>query len=134
MMNIFAKNPNSKKASIALISLIIVSAITLLLVLGMADTNISTAYQHVNTQANKAVYYAAEACAEEALLRLETDMNFTGTTMLIDADTTCQITATPSLITISVNYLEYTQTFRAEVDIVQDGEANNIELQLWEKY
>jgi hypothetical protein len=134
MMNLFTKNRNSKKGSIALISLVIISAITLLLVLGMSDTNISTAYQHVNTQANKVAYYAAEACAEEAMLRLEADETFTGTTLMIDADTTCQITASPTLVTITVNFLDYTQNFRATVNITQNGEANNIDLQQWEKY
>lgn len=137
MIFIKNKNRNSKNGSIALISLLIISAVTLLLVLGMSDANISTAYQNLNAQANKYIYYAAESCAEEAMLRLEDDASFTGTTVNLDEDTSCTISVTDMGATldvdIQVTYLTYTQNYSATADLETIGEVRNLGLQSWSK-
>jgi len=108
-----------------------------MLVLGMSDTNISTAYQHANTQANKITYYAAEACIEEAMQRLEEDVSFTSTTLQLDSNTSCSVTVSgsgPYTIATTVTLLDYTQNYQATAEITASGEANNIDLQSWKKY
>ncbi|KKT76735.1 MAG: hypothetical protein UW70_C0014G0001, partial [Candidatus Peregrinibacteria bacterium GW2011_GWA2_44_7] len=73
-------SPNNKPcASVALISLLIISAITLLIALGISEVTFSNSAQTYNYQLEKEGYYAGEACLEEALHRLERDPTFTAT-------------------------------------------------------
>ena len=55
--------------SIALISILIIAAFTLLLVVGMSEVNISTSYEYFNNAGGTNSYYAAESCLEEAMIR-----------------------------------------------------------------
>lgn len=131
-MRIFSR----KKGSIALMSLLIVSSITLILVLSMSELNISTSYQQLNQDSQKFSYYLGVTCLEEALLRLENDANFTDATITPDTDSSCAITIVngiPITINITTIYLNYTQNFRGEVAINIDGTARNAELSKWEE-
>ncbi|MDP2624779.1 MAG: hypothetical protein Q8P27_01190 [Candidatus Peregrinibacteria bacterium] len=126
----------STQASVALISLLIISAFTLILVVAMSETNISTSYQYLNNSSNKVGYYVAEGCLEETLLRLEQDTTFTGTTIAVDTDTSCVVTVTGTTtrtIDVAVTYLDYTQNFEATASITQAGEANNATLLTWKE-
>lgn len=132
-MNILMK---SRRASVALVSVIIISAFTLILVIAMSEINISTSYQLLNSDANKLVYYNAESCLEEALVRLEKNTSFTNATLSFANASTCQISVSgdqTKTINIIVNYLDYTQNFEAQAIITQNGEANNIRLSNWKK-
>ncbi len=124
------------RASISLISLLIISAFTLILVVAASSSGMSNYEQSFNFESSKTSYYAAEACLEEALFRTEQNSAFTGTTLTFDSDTNCVVTvigANPKTITVTVNFLDYTQTFQATVSITQTGQIYNSELLTWEE-
>lgn len=122
------------KGSVALISIMIISALTLIVVIAMAEINFSTSSQSFNSQSDKTAYYAAEACLEEATIRLEADLNYSGGGLTFDADTSCTISVTDNgqkNVTIQVNYLEYVQNFTATFSYEQSGQAVNLYLINW---
>lgn len=126
----------SHKASISLISLLVISAVTLILVVAGSVNGISNYDQAFNFEAGKSGYYGAEACLEEALFRTEQDSTFTSTTIVLDADTDCSVTVAginPKTITVTVNFLDYSQTFQATVQVTQSGQIYNSELLTWEE-
>lgn len=131
MINLLLK----QKGSIALISILIISAILLILVTGMSESNISASYQYFNKHSDQTSYYAAEACLEETIIRIEEDPNFTGTTFNFDEITCISTISGDSTkdISININYLNYTQDFQAQVSVVTKGQTNNASLLNWEK-
>lgn len=122
-----------QKGSIALISVLVIAAALLILVLGMSDINISTSYQYLNNNSNKISYYAAEACLEEAMIRLEENMDFTSETINFDEDTVCTINASQTEIFIDIEHLDYVQHYKSDIEINKNGEAINILLLKWNK-
>ncbi len=126
-----------KHASTALISILIIASFTVLLVLAASEASISNSYKYTNKTSSQITYYTAEACMEEAVLRLENDITFAGTTIILDEYTTCTIVVTGEApnktITITSNYLEYTQTFEANLELSDVGEIYNSELVNWEE-
>lgn len=122
---------NKPRGVVALISILIISAITILLVLGMSEISISSSYQYSNNNASKTNYYTAEACLEEGLIRLENDPTFSSGTITIGPDLTCSLLVSGNSITIISDYLEYSQTFQADISLTEVGEANNIQLLNW---
>lgn len=131
------KNLKLQKGSIALISLLLISVISMILALGISETSISTSYQYLNNSSSKEAYYVAEGCLEEVISRLERSADFSGMTLNIDADTNCVATVTggtPSkTITIIVNKLNYQQEFEAAVDLTAEGVINNADLSNWKE-
>lgn len=124
------------RASISLISLLIISAFTLILVVAASVSGMSNYDQSFNFESSKVSYYTAEACLEEALFRTEQNAAFTGTTLAMDADSDCTVAVTgtnPKTITVTVNFLNYTQTFQATVSLTQTGQIYNSELLTWEE-
>ena len=126
----------NRRASISLISLLIISAFTLILVVAASVSGISNYDQSFNVDSSKISYYTAEACLEEALLRTEQDSAFVSASLILDADTDCSVTVTgtnPKTITVTVNFLDYIQTFEASVSITQTGQIYNSELLTWDE-
>lgn len=123
----------NQKGSVALISILIISAIVLILVLSMSDISISTSYQYLNASSNKAVYYTAEACLEETIARMEKDDNFTGATIIFNDDTNCTVSVSGTDIEMGVSYFDYSQNYSAEISKEEIGEANNVQLLNWDK-
>ena len=124
----------SLSGSVALISLLVISVFTLILVLGMSEVSVTKSYQYFNNASNRNVYYVAEGCLDEALIRLEEDSAFSGTTLTLDEDTSCIVTVsgtTTKTISIVVNFLTYTQTYEAQASLNEIGEANNLTLLEW---
>lgn len=127
---------NSYPASVALISLLVISVFTLILVLGMSQVSVTKSYQYFNNASNRNVYYVAEGCLDEALIRLEDDPLFSQTTLTLDAETSCTVTvsgSTTKTISIIVNFLMYTQTYQAQASLNEVGEANNLTLLQWQE-
>lgn len=126
-----------KQGSTALISLLIISAFTLILVLIASESSISTYEEYINDSSDQAMYYSAEGCLEEAILRLENDSTFAGEIIDINADSECTITITEEdgqkIVDIAINYLDYTQNFRATVELLESGEIFNSNLEEWEE-
>lgn len=124
------------KASTALISILIISAVTLLLVIGMAETQSITKKQSFNTTNNRIMYYNAESCMEEAMIRLEKDTNFTTGSLSFDSGATCsmQVSGTSNkTINIQIQYNEYAENFRATALLTESGQAKNMNLSSWEE-
>lgn len=126
----------SPKASIALISILIISAFALLLVLAMSEVNVTRSFNYLNTSTQHESLYAAEACIEEAIIRLEADLTFTDTTLTFDSNKTCTITASgsnPITVNIEMNYDTYTENYSATLSLTQNGSANNLHLTSWQE-
>ncbi|MBP9718559.1 hypothetical protein KBD59_04675 [Candidatus Gracilibacteria bacterium] len=122
--------------SIALISILIISAFTLILVVGMSETNILTSTYWLNANASKNTYYGAESCLEEGMKRLKADAAFVTTTLTLDAASSCTITfagGAVKTISITAQYDNYTQHFSGQASFTQNGTANNVILLSWGK-
>ncbi|MBI4234888.1 hypothetical protein HY604_01155 [Candidatus Peregrinibacteria bacterium] len=122
------------KGSVALVSIMIISAITLIVVISMTEINYSTSSQSLNSNSDKTAYYVAQACLEEATIQLEADLSYSAGTLNFDADTTCDISVTDNgqkNVTITVNYLDYSSTFNATFSYEQSGEATNLHIINW---
>ncbi|PIR55498.1 hypothetical protein COU74_00555 [Candidatus Peregrinibacteria bacterium CG10_big_fil_rev_8_21_14_0_10_36_19] len=122
------------RGSAAITMVLIVSAVLIIFVVGMSNVNISTSSQQYNFDADKWSYYVAEGCLEESIKRLEDDINFTSTSINADSDTVCSVNVVGNLlktISIDVNYLEFSKSFEASVNLVQNGEVYNAHLSNW---
>ncbi len=121
--------------SIALISLLVISAFTLILGLAMAENSISTGYQHLNNVSSETSYYGAEGCLEEAVIRIEADSSFTSETITYDWGT-CDIVITgtnPKTVNVTITQDNYSETYQAVIDITLNGHAINTSLSSWEE-
>lgn len=127
------KNFLKYRGSIALISMLIISAFTIILVVAMSEINISTSKNYFNNNGDKTAYYSAEACLEEAIIRLEKDPTFVTETLTFDSDTDCTITANANTISVTANFLNFTQNFQATIQIKSSGQANNLKLLNWKQ-
>lgn len=136
MKNIL-KNKNKRglrKGSVALISVMLISALTLIVVISMTEINFLTSSQSFNSGADRTAYYAAEACLEEATVMLEADLNYSSGGLTFDADTSCTISVTDDgqkNVTIQATYLDYVQNFSATFSYQQNGQASNLHLIDW---
>ncbi|EKD92923.1 MAG: hypothetical protein ACD_28C00300G0008 [uncultured bacterium] len=131
-------SPNNKPcASVALISLLIISAITLLIALGISEVTFSNSAQTYNYQLEKEGYYAGEACLEEALHRLERDPTFTATNIALTNDIGCSVNVSGSIpnytMIITAISAQATQTFEAQVTLTLNGNAYNVHLMNWKE-
>lgn len=130
------KNTSQHRGSIALMSILIISAFTLIVVLGMSQTNILTSLQWQNTTSDKKSYYMAEQCLEEGLRRLKDNTSFTNETLTFDGGDACVVSVTgasPKTITVTTSYGSYQQSYSGQVTVTQSGTANNIRLLNWTK-
>lgn len=129
-MNLFLRKT---RGSIALISILIISAFTLIVAVLTAETNISTGYQYVNRFSENDSYYSAEGCLEEALIRIEGDSSFaTETVTFTGGSCVINVTGTdPKTVDITFTQGSNVQNFRGEVDITLNGHAINTSLSTW---
>ncbi len=129
------KNLRKIKGSVALLSILIISAVLIIAVVSTAEVQINTSKQHQNNLSDDSMYYVAEACMEEAMLRLERDNTYAFGNLLIN-DVNCSIAvvgSNPKDVTINVSYQNYSQTFNAQVSVENAGQVNNVELMSWEE-
>lgn len=118
-----------------LIMVLMMSATLLIIVLGSSDTQISASYQNLNTNSNKAAYYNAESCYEEAARRLKEDATYIGETITFDYGS-CTISIVGSdtkTVSVTTQFNGYTQYYQAEILIIDNGEINNVRLLNWQK-
>lgn len=123
-------------ASIALISLLLVSAMSLMLVVAMSESSVSSYEVGSNYEINQNLSYAAKACFEESVIRLESDANFAATTMVLDEWTTCSVTVVGTgivAVTIQVDSGDYQQIFEATLEVQTEGAARNVHLLSWDQ-
>lgn len=122
------------KGSIALISLLIISALAIIIVLGASDLTLNSLYYNSDNFSAYNTKYIAEACLEEAIVRLESDTSFNSGAITFDNDSNCQIiiSAGPTYtINITANYLNAVENYRATIEITTSGLANNANLINW---
>lgn len=124
------------KGSIALISILIITAVLMIITVSMAEVNISTGYNYLNNQSNTESYHIAESCLEESIVRLERDNTYTGGTITLGSSS-CTSSISANLpnhtITISVTHGDYTQNYSASTYMLSQGGENNIDLLSWEE-
>ena len=124
-----------ERGSIALLSVLIISAILMIAVVSNAEVQSNSAKQQLNRFFQESLYYAAEACMEDTMIKLERDSTFAGGTLTVD-DANCDITvngANPKNVIISVSGGNYTQNFSAQVSLETVGLATNSQLLEWEE-
>jgi len=126
----------ARKASVALISILVIMSFTLILAVAMSDAALMTAYQYVNSDASRGAYYLAEGCFEEAMVQLENDITFSSGSIVYDSDRSCTFSVTgtnPKTISIAVTYFEYSQNFIGKASYTSSGEVNNFQLDDWDE-
>ena len=125
---IFIKKP---AGSIALISILVIAAFTLILVIGMSEVSISSKYLSLNNLSRSSLQYIAEACLEESLIRMESSSSFNGVTLTFDEGSLCTVNVSvsqPYTMAISVNFLDYSEDFNAQITLSTVGEVRNATL------
>ena len=131
------KNNHLKSGSVALISVLVISAILLILVSSMAETHISVSNQFFNDYNDRLGYYDSESCLEEAIRKLELDVNFSGSSILNESGTACTSTVTGSGNTKNISIVnvrgDYTQQYQGQISITVNGTVNNAILINWNK-
>jgi len=127
----------TQKGSIALISILVIAAFSLILAVGMSEVNISTSYQYLNNTANTGGYYLAEACLEESIIRLEEDSSFSAESLAFSNGDSCTVSVTgvnPKTVAISTTYAtDYLQNFQATLELSTNGQVTNATLSNWQE-
>ena len=80
-----------KDGFIALISLVIISAIVLVVSLGVSLRSIDQTRSGMTNEFGMRALSSAERCAEEALMRLKNDLLYAGGESIIEGGETCEI-------------------------------------------
>lgn len=123
------------RGSIALLSVLIISAILIIAVVSKAEIQSNSAQQHFNRFFQQSLYYSAEACIEDAIIKIERDSTFANGTLNV-GEAVCEITVNginPKNVTINVSEQNYSQNFSAQVSVETLGLSTNAELLQWEE-
>jgi len=72
------KNHHSSKGYIALTTVLILTAVMLIIVLGLNLNAISESKIAISEEASQKAFYLATACAEDAIRKLKDDINYAG--------------------------------------------------------
>lgn len=120
-----------RPASILLMSVLMVSAFTLVLVLALSELQISHSYSILNEQESSRSLYAAEACMEDAVYRYELDSSFTGGSIVIDDQTTCESSISGTTVTVIVTDGVYTSGYQASMNSTTVNLVHNLHLIQW---
>lgn len=121
----------SRPASILLMSVLMVSAFTLLLVLALSELQISHSYVVLNDRESTRSLYAAEACLEDAVYRYESDSTFVGGSIAIDDQTVCTSAISGTEVTVEVTDGLYSATYVASLEVDTVNLVNNLHLIQW---
>lgn len=80
----------------ALVTLVIISFVALLVALSVNLISISEMQMGFEKSRSAKAFWAAEACLDEALIRLKRNPSYSGGSLVIDSATTCSATVVPS--------------------------------------
>lgn len=80
----------------ALVTLIIISFVALFVALSVNLISISEMQMGFEKSRSAKAFWAAEACLDEALIRLKRNPSYSGGSLTIDSATTCTATVVPS--------------------------------------
>ncbi len=120
-----------QKGSVAIMSVLLISAVILILVVATSESKISSSLHQININANKIVYYSAETCLEETLIRLKEDLSFSSSSVVFEDGHFCSSSVDGGTILIGVVYFGYNKNFMGEFNATQNGEVNYITLSNW---
>lgn len=84
-------NLKSQKGAVAMISVIVISTVSLSLALTVGLIGISDLQISFDRRLEQRATAAADTCLEEAMYRLKRDSAFTGTSLTMDANTSCTV-------------------------------------------
>jgi len=93
MCSDFIKNQSGLTA---LVTLVIISFVALLVALSVNLISISEMQMGYEQSRSAKAFWAAEACLDEALIRLKRDTNYSSGSLTIDQATNCNISIAPS--------------------------------------
>lgn len=107
---------NNKKGFIALITVLIISAIALLISLGIGLSSINEANMSLQENQSSQAYYLANLCSEWALMKLkETGSAYTGEVLNIE-NGICQISVESKwIVKVSANFSNQTKKMKIVV-------------------
>jgi len=97
-----------------LTSVIIISAVLLVIALSLGVNSISENQIGMYQSKAQRVFVNADGCAEEALIRLSRDNAYTGETISIDS-TSCVISVAGNVITVRATNTNYSKSLRINV-------------------
>lgn len=131
----------------ALMSILVISAISLVIAVTLNLTVVWESLLITEQNNNLNAYYLAHSCAEEGLLRIRRDINYTDGTILIDTQNSCKVSILNSngvfILTATGESYENTQqlevTFLALPEFNLRDEFNvthtryNLNILTWEK-
>ncbi len=80
----------------ALVTLVIISFVALLVALSVNLISISEMQMGFEKSRSAKAFWAAEACLDEALIRLKRDPSYSGGSLTVDSVTNCTISIAPS--------------------------------------
>lgn len=123
-----------RNASAALVSLLVISLVTLIIVIAFSENSISTLEIQYHSQEASRSYYIAESCLEEAITRLESDLNFDSSAITFDSNQSCSISVTgmnPKIILITTTVDDLIERYQAEASYDVEGTINNFSLSSW---
>jgi Tfp pilus assembly protein PilX len=122
-----------KTGGAALITIILLLAFLTLITASVAYRGLSDAEVGASTRYGTTAILAAESCAEEAMLRISRNANYSGGTLDV-GDTQCTINVSGNpcgSCTIDVTATGQNLTRRLQVDVTRSG--NNINITSWEE-
>lgn len=131
------KKIKTKSGSVALISVLIISAMLLIMVVGMAEAQVSVLYQYQDNMLGKSTFYFAESCLEDTMRSFERNTALTRTAITEGDDKSCEgiISGTGDTRLVEITTVEgdYTQHFIGSFSYSLNGTAVNTSLISWEK-
>ena len=126
----------NQKGFIALISVLIIGAVVLVISIGLSLRSIGETNMALNEESSNRAASLSDACAENALLKLKTNLSYTGgETVTVQSGLTCQI------LTISgsgnINRTIQTQStvsgYTSKTQVIVTQVRPNTVISSWEK-
>ncbi len=124
----------SQEGYIALISLLIIAAVTLVISTSLTIVSISEAQASLSFTEGIEARYMAESCTEEALLRLRDNSAYTSGTLTIENDS-CTINITggnPYTITVTGS-TSTVPTYTKKIQIIAKKAGRSINIISWQE-
>jgi len=113
------------KGYIALISILIISALMLTISIGLSLRSIGETKMALAEQLSSRALALADACAEHALEKLKEDLNYSGNeTIIIDGSDTCDVLATEGsdnnnrIVKTQATISDYVRKIKADIAVV----------------
>ena len=125
----------TQKGYIALILILIISGVTLLIAISTSLFGISESGMGLQKSQSSEVFYLATLCAEDALMKLKDDLNYSGNETLTFDEGSCDILSLEGSgnqdRTIKTTGAAYNQTRKIKIEIAQVNPI--MEINTWQE-